>query len=75
VWSSGSAVLAEVVLCITAIGMTVRSLLREIEPTRRSLELLHRDVADAVGLASRDAGRARAGRRLLTRTGNARASR
>lgn len=73
--SSGGAVLAEVMVCLTVIALAVRSLQREIEPARRSFELLHHDVAGATDLVSRDTGRAQAGRRLLTRSGNARASR
>jgi hypothetical protein len=42
---------------------------RELEPTRRSFELLHHDVVDAVRLVSRDTGRAQASSRLLGRNG------
>jgi hypothetical protein len=73
--SSGSAVLVEVMVCITMISLTARRLHRELEPTRRSFELLHREVGEAVRLVSRDAGRAEAGRRLLGRTGKPPASR
>ena len=64
-WSIGGAVLIEVVVCITAIAFALRSLHREIEPTVRSFDGLRRDVAAAVVLVSRDAGRVEAGRRLL----------
>jgi hypothetical protein len=63
-------VLVVVMVCLTMISLTARRLHRELEPTMRSFELLHRDVADAVRLVSRDTGRAHAGRRLLARTGN-----
>ena len=67
--------LVEVMVCLAMISLTARRLHRELEPTRRSFELLHRDVVDAVRLVSQDAGRAQAGRRLLGRTGNAPAPR
>jgi hypothetical protein len=68
--SSGGAVLVVVMVCLTMISLTARRLHRELELTMRSFERLHRDVADAVRLVSRDTGRAQAGRRLLARTGN-----
>jgi hypothetical protein len=73
--SSGGAVLAEVMVCLTMIALAARRLHRELEPTVRSFELLHQDVVDAVRLVAQDTGRAQAGRRLLGRTGNPPASR
>jgi hypothetical protein len=64
-WSIGGAVLVEVVVCITAIAFALRRLHRELEPTVRSLDLFRRDVAGALDLAARDAGRVEASRRLL----------
>jgi thiosulfate reductase cytochrome b subunit len=68
--SSGGAVLVVIMVCLTMISLTARRLHRELEPTVRSFERLHRDVTDAVRLVSRDTGRAQAGRRLLARNGN-----
>jgi hypothetical protein len=73
--SSGGAVLAEVLVCLTVIALAARSLSRELEPARTSFELLRRDLAEAVHLVRRDAGRAEASQRVLRRPGNARPSR
>ena len=73
--SSGGAVLVEVMVCLAMISLTARRLHRELEPTRRSFELLHHDVVEAVRVVSRDTGRAQASSRLLGRTGNPPASR
>jgi hypothetical protein len=74
-WSVGAAVLLEVVVCAGAIALAQRRLRGELEPARRSCELLHTEVAQAVRLVSRDTGRAAAGRQLLLRRGNAPGSR
>jgi hypothetical protein len=73
--SSGGAVLVEVMVCLTVIALAARSLHRELEPARRSFELLQHDMTDAVRLVSRDAGRAEASQRRLRRPGIARPSR
>ena len=67
--------LAEVMVCLTVIALAARSLHRELEPARRSFELLQRELAEALHLVSRDAGRAAASQRVLRRPGNARPSR
>jgi hypothetical protein len=69
-WSIGGAVLLEIVVCVAAIALAARRLLAELEPTRRSCDRLHSEVATAVALVSRDTGRATAGRRLLLRREN-----
>jgi hypothetical protein len=74
-WSIGGAVLLEIVACVAAIAIATRRLLTELEPTRRSCDRLQHEVATAVQLVSRDAGRAAAGRALLVRRGHAPASR
>jgi hypothetical protein len=70
VWSSGGAVIAELVVCIAAVGFALRALRREIEPTQRAFDVVQREVTEAVDLISRDTGRTRAGRRLLSRPGS-----
>ena len=70
--SFGGAVLAEVMVCLTVIALAARSLRSEIEPARRSFELLQRDLADAVHLVGRDAARAEASQRVLRRPGTTR---
>jgi hypothetical protein len=74
-WSVGTAVLLEILVCAALIARATRRLLAEIEPTRRSCDRLHHEVATAVALVSRDTGRATAGRHLLLRRGNAAAPR
>jgi flagellar biogenesis protein FliO len=74
-WSIGGAVLLVILLCIVVIAWAMRRLLAEVEPTRGSCERLQREVADAVQVVSRDAGRATAGRQLLARRGSTPASR
>jgi hypothetical protein len=74
-WSVGAAVLAGVAVCAGAVILAVRRLRTELEPTRRSFELLHRDVALAVRLSARESGRAEASKRLLQRHGSAPAPR
>ena len=70
-WSIGAAVLLEILVCGAVIARATRRLLAEIEPTRRSCDRLHHEVAAAVALVSRDTGRATAGRRLLLRRSGA----
>jgi hypothetical protein len=70
-WSVGGALLAAIAVCAGAVILAVRRLRTELEPTRRSFELLHRDLALAVQLSSRETGRAEASRRLLSRHGSA----
>lgn len=67
--------LLEVVLCATAITLAARRVRADLEPVRRSCDLLHRDVTQAVERVSRDSGRAAAGRQLLLRRGRAPTSR
>jgi hypothetical protein len=74
-WSVGAAVLLEIVVCVAVLAIALRRLAAELEPTRRSCDRLHDEVAAAVHLVSRDGGRARAGRQLLLRRGNAAAPR
>ena len=74
-WSIGGAVLIGIVLCAGAIVLAARRLRGELEPARRSFDLLHRELGPAVQLASRDTGRAEAGRRLLLRHGSTPTSR
>jgi hypothetical protein len=74
-WSIGAAVLLEVLVCGAVIAYAARRLRAELEPTRRSMELLDLSVIRAVELVSRDTGRASAGRQLLLRRGNAAAPR
>jgi len=74
-WSIGGAVLVWIALCAGAVALAARRARAELEPARRSFDLLHRDVALAVVRSSRDTGRAEAGRRLLLRHGSAPASR
>jgi hypothetical protein len=74
-WSVGGAVLLEVMLCIAAIALAARRLRGEFEPARRSFELVQREIAAAARTVSQDAGRAEASRRLLRRSGSARAPR
>jgi hypothetical protein len=74
-WSVGGAVLLEILVCLAVIAIAARRLLAELEPTRRSCDRLHREVATAVQLVSRDTGRATAGRQLLLRRGNTAAPR
>ena len=69
-WSIGGAVLIGIVLCAGAIVLAARRLRAELEPARRSFDLLHRELGLALQLASRDTGRAEAGRRVLLRHGN-----
>jgi hypothetical protein len=73
-WSVGAAVLIWVAVCAGAVILAARRLRRQLEPTRRSFELLHREVVLAGTLVSRDTGRATASRRFLLRHGNAPAS-
>jgi hypothetical protein len=74
-WSVGGAVLIWVAVCAGAVILAARRLRTQLEPTRRSFELLHRDVVLAGKLASRDTGRAAASRRFLLRHGSAPAPR
>jgi hypothetical protein len=74
-WSLGTAALLLIVVCVSVIAFALRRLVAEIEPTRRSCDRLHTEVAAAVSLVSRDAGRAAAGRQLLARRGGASAPR
>jgi hypothetical protein len=74
-WSIEGAVLIWIACCAGVIVQALRGLRKEIEPTRRSFDLLHREVTLAVELTTRNTGRAAASRRLLVRHGNAPASR
>jgi len=70
-WSVGGAVLLVIVTCVAAITTAIRRFVAQVEPARRSCDLLHTEVTGAVRLVSRDTGRATAGRRLLLRRGSA----
>jgi hypothetical protein len=67
--SIGGAVLLEVVVLVGVIALALRRLRAELEPTRRSCDRLHDELFRAVQSASRDTGRAVAGRQLLLRRG------
>jgi hypothetical protein len=73
--SIGAAVLVEIAMCALAVFWAQRRAVSELEPARRSFELLHTSVEQAVVAVSRDTGRAEAGRRLLLRRGKIQAPR
>jgi len=70
-WSIGGAALAAALLSAGAVTVAMRRAGRELGPTLQSFETLRTDVRDAIERAGRDAGRARAGRQVLLRHGNA----
>jgi hypothetical protein len=70
-WSIGGAALAAVLLSAGAVTLAMRRVGRELGPTLHSFEALRNDAIDAIDGATRDAGRARAGRQVLLRHGGA----
>jgi hypothetical protein len=74
-WSMAAAVLLWVAVCAGAVILALQRFRRELEPARRSFDLLNRDIVVAVRHTSRDTGRAEASRRLLLRHGSVRAPR
>jgi hypothetical protein len=68
-WSIGGAALAATLSSAGVVTLAMRRARRELGPALRSFESLRDGVTQAIDGATRDAGRARAGTRVLLRHG------